>query len=358
MSKRPGTAAIGGFVLGALALLILGIFAMGGGKLFSKTAMFVLFFDGSVKGLNIGAPVDFKGVRIGSVTDIDLLFDRRDYSFKIKVMVETSPDAIGEIEAGDGKAILPHPDTRHLVQNLIQKGMRAQLGMQSLVTGQLFVNVDFYPDSPVELAGLEPKYLEIPTIPSKLERITRTVEKVPIDEIAQKLVSAVEGIERFINSNHAQEIVASFNGAAKEAQGLLCNVNARFDPLAQDLEETLVEIRQLMQRLNGQVDPVAKDLRQTVQSTHQLVVETDKRLGVLTTGMGETLKVTRDAVRQAQTTLATIDGAAGDNSALRHDLSNALKEISAAARSLRYLADYLEQHPESLLQGKNKDKVK
>jgi len=355
MSKKPNTVIIGSFVVGALALAVVGILIIGGGKFFTTRDKHVMFFEGAAKGLNIGAPVDFKGVRVGSVTDIKLLFDRRDLSFRIMVLVETDMDKITEIHTENSEKYVEKTDTKTLVEAVISQGLRAQLGMQSLVTGQLYVALDFHPDKPARLFGLETGYVELPTIPSSLEQISKTMEKVPVEAIAQKLVSAVEGIERFINSPHTQEVVASFNGAAKEAQGLLHHVNSRIDPLASNLEKTLADAQKLMQDLDSQVHPVASDFKETVKQARLLITNTDKRLGPVASGMEETLKVARSAVKQAEDTLNTLDKAAGDNSAFRYELSSSLRELSSAARSIRYLADYLEQHPEALLKGKGKN---
>ena len=355
MSKQPNTVIIGSFVVGALALAVLGILLLGGGKFFTTTETFVMFFDGAAKGLNVGAPVSFKGVRIGSVTDVKLLFDRRDMSFRIMVLSETDMNRFTEIHAVNSKERLEEIETDDLVEAIISKGLRAQLGMQSLVTGQLYVSLDFHPDKPARRLGLETEYTELPTIPSSLEQISKTIEKVPVEEIAQKLVAAVEGIERFINSSHAQEILASFNGAAKETQGLLQKLNNRIDPLASDMEKTLADARKLLQDIDGHINPIASELKETVKETRRFIANTDKRMGPVASGIEETLKVARSAVKQAEDTLSTLDKATGDNSALRYELSSSMRELTSAARSIRSLADYLERHPEALLKGKGKE---
>lgn len=355
MSKQPNTVLIGSFVTGALVLAIVGILIVGGGKLFTTKDKFVLFFEGSAKGLNVGAPVAFKGVRIGTVTDVKLLFDREALTFKIMVFAETETEKIDQIN-GDKHELDDDEKANTLIQAIIARGLRAQLGMQSLVTGLLYVDVDFHPDKPARIVGtVQTGRTEIPTIPSSLEAISKTIESIPVDQMAQKLVQAIEGIERFINSPHSQEIGQSVNGATKEAQTLLHNLNERIGPLVDNMEKTLIDARKLINEIDRQVPPVARDFKETAKQTRQLISNTDKRLGPLATGMEETLKAGRNAAKQAEDTLSTLDKAAGDDSSLRYDLSVTLREVSSAARAVRILADYLERHPEALLKGKGKE---
>lgn len=354
MSRRANTAVIGGFVLGALALTVAALLIFGSGKFFKDTSSYVLYFDGSVKGLNIGAPVNFKGVRIGSVTDIDLLFDANDLSFKIMVLIETAPDTVTEVRGEDEtNRVLEAYKSKDLIEALIGKGLRAQLGMQSLVTGQLYVNLDFYPNTPARILGLQTKYAELPTIPSSLEQISKTVERLPLEEIADKFVASLEGIERFINSPASREILDSLNTAVKDTQGLVRNINGRVDPVAVSLEQTLKEARKFLADLDGQVGPLVKDLRDTVKDTKALVKNMDARITSVASGVDGTLKSTQTALKQAESALTAVEGAIGSDSALRYELSVALKELSNAARSMHLLADYLERHPEALIRGKN-----
>jgi paraquat-inducible protein B len=355
MSMRANAKVVGGFVVSALALAAAGILFFGGGRFFAKTDNYVLFFGGSAKGLNVGAPVAFKGVKIGSVTDIRLLYDERDKSFKIMVTIATEPKAVTQIHTENG-AQTPAPGAakKSLIDTLIAAGLRAQLGMQSLVTGQLYVELDFHPDSPVRLVGLHTYYQELPTIPSKLEQLTKTVESLPLEEIVAKFTSALEGIERFINSPHSQEILVSLEATVKEAQSVLHNINERIAPLASGLDGTFADARKLLRDIDGQVNPLAGEIKAAARETRGLVTNVDKRLGPLTSSIEESFKAAHSALKQAESTLATVEGMTGESSSLRYELTNALKELSTAARAIRQLSDYLERHPEALLQGKAK----
>src|SRR5262249_51237258 len=150
----------------------------GGGKFFTQKQVFVAYFDESIKGLSIGAPVTFNGVKIGSVTDIKVVVARDEAKGWTPVFFEIEADRFQD-RAGHRVKFQPGaPDLKHL----IDRGMRAQLETQSLVTGQLAVSLDLHPGAPIRLTGLRPEPPEIPTIPSSSERIARTLENLPIDE--------------------------------------------------------------------------------------------------------------------------------------------------------------------------------
>jgi paraquat-inducible protein B len=143
MNRRISPALIGAFVIGAVALVVIAVISLGSGKFFRKTYEFVLYFQGSVNGLNVGAPVKYKGVEIGSVTDILLQLEEVEVD-RIPVIVELDAGKI----AGRGFTgnLLVDPAA---LQTAIDRGLRGQLRMESFVTGVLYVALDLYSNSPV-----------------------------------------------------------------------------------------------------------------------------------------------------------------------------------------------------------------
>jgi paraquat-inducible protein B len=356
MSRQASSTVIGAFVVGALGLAVVTLLVLGGNRFFAKTDKYVMFFEGSAKGLSVGAPVDLKGVRVGSVADIKLIFDPKDLFFRIMVVIETDPQVLTQLESNGVVSTLPREvDGKPLMNFLVDKGLRAKLGMQSLVTGQLYVGLDFDGSKPARLIGLQKAYPELPTVASRLEQLSKTVEAIPLDKIVEKVVGALEGIERFVNSPESQQIMASINGAAKDAQVLLQNVNGRIEPLSTHADQMLVEARGLLQRVDGSINPMAAEIKAAAKEAKIMVSNLDKDLVPITAGVDATLKAAQSAVKQAETTLVAVNGLFDDNSATLSEFSQTLKELSAAARSIRYLADYLERHPEALLQGKGKE---
>ena len=312
MSKQASKTLIGVFVVGALTLVVIGILLFGTGQFFSESKTYVLFFRGSVKGLNVGAPVSFRGVKIGQVTAIKARIDPRDYALSIAVYIKTTPGWLTPVaEEKTLDKIISSFERGKILQDLVtKKGLRAQLQLQSLVTGLLEIEFDFYPDAPLTLLGAEPNVPELPTIPSDMEKLQLTLSKfiskfdnLPIDEFVKRLTDIAAGIDRLINSPQTEENVRSLNATLKGLQSLVHN-------------------------LNNQVNPMSANIQ-------------------------ESFKAAKAALEQAQKTLAAVEGVAGDASSLRYQMGEALEQISDAARSLRVTAEYLDQHPEALIRGKD-----
>src|SRR5208283_1209649 len=174
MSKKVNKTVIGVFVVGALVLLMCSIVVFGSGELFKRTNKFVLYFDGSVKGLAIGAPVMFRGVSIGTVKDISLIYDSKAGTIMLPVIVE--------IEQGRIKGA-PSFGNLDGDKKMIALGLRGNLEVQSFLTGQLMISFDFYPDKPAKLRGIANQYPELPTLPSSPD-IFETMNEIPVKEIA------------------------------------------------------------------------------------------------------------------------------------------------------------------------------
>ena len=155
MSKAASKTLIGAFVIGAIALAVIAVIIFGSGKFFTKRPVYVMFFEGSVKGLNEGSQVNFRGVKIGSVKDIELKFDAKDLAFLIPVYVEIDPTKVTGFKGTIGR--------EEAWEELIQKGLRAQLELQSVLTGQLMINVTSFQVSRHDTLGWTrdiPKFLQ------------------------------------------------------------------------------------------------------------------------------------------------------------------------------------------------------
>lgn len=350
MSKQANTTVIGAFVVGAVVLLVAGVLVFGSGRLFSDKAEFVLFFEDSVKGLTVGSPVDFRGVKIGSVVAIKVVLDKKDQSLKIPVYIEIEPNrvALGSI-GNDLRTVSREQGLSSITELLIKQGLRAQLEMQSLVTGQLIVHLDFYPDKPVNLVGAEPKYPELPTVRSSLSELSKTVEKLPIGEIANKLMLTIDGLERLVNSSDLKDTMVSIGRTVKSAEEIAKTIEIEVKPIADRLDKTLGEAEKLFRNVDAHVKPIASEATLALKDTRGLINNVNGRVPQLVSTTEDTLIAAGLAMKKAQ---KAIDGVGGESSGVRFELNKALAELAAAARSIRGLSDYLQNHPEALLQGK------
>lgn len=327
MSKQPNKTLIGLFVIGAIVLIVAGLVVFGSGKFFKKVNRYVMFFDGSAKGLNVGAPVVFRGVKIGTVTAVNLIFLQDKKEFLVRVFVETDPEAIQVI----GNSVKLREQE---LPDLIERGLRAQLALQSFVTGLLMVSVDIFPDKPARLYGLDESRLEVPTIPTDLERLRKTLEEIPWQEIGRKVESIANGVDKLVNSPDLQASVKSLDNALKSANTLAQDLNAQVKPISESIRETLTAARSTLAQAEktlafreGASGEIAQDLKDTLASARA------------------TLDEVRKSAEAAKETVKRSDG-------LLFQINDTLQEISGLSQSLQNLADLLERNPDALIRGK------
>jgi paraquat-inducible protein B len=314
MSKQASPTLIGAFVAGAIGLIVAGILIISGGKLLltDKTS-FVLYFQGSVNGLNIGSPVSFRGVNIGTVTDIQIVVGDKDSDIQIPVVIEI--DNTKFISNQTGK---PRMDNDDSIADLVKAGLRAQLQLQSLLTGQLFIQIDFYPNTPVNLVSdgnYRWTHQEIPTIPTPIEKIGKLLESVPIDRIMEHITASIEGLDRLVNSEDLHQSIAALRVTLDDFRILVNNLDQQVGPLAANANLTLDDVRSTLQKAGSTLDDVSGTLQ------------------------------------QADTTLQSANNLLNDEQILTA-LDSALNEISSAAYAIRILAETINNQPESLLKGR------
>jgi paraquat-inducible protein B len=333
MNKKISPAMIGAFVLGAVALLIISILVFGSGRLFRQTREFVLYFDNSVNGLRIGAPVKLKGVEIGSVKDIRLQLEKGAEVNKIPVIIEIDLEKLTSRGARDVVAV----DREALRKEIVDRGLRGQLELESLVTGLLYVALDFFPGTPINLvqqATGNYEYPEVPTLPTTLEqakgavdRILNKLDEIDFKELGANLQATLKGVNRTVNSPEIESALRSL---------------ARVMP---KVDEAVVNIRNLAGTTEAKVKILADDLQQT---------SGDARLALKQAG--DALKQTQETMKRAEAAVANIETLSDLDSPVNYELVKGLRDISAAARSLRSLTDYLERNPRAPIFGKPNSK--
>jgi paraquat-inducible protein B len=327
VSKKANPTLVGTFVVGAIVLVIVAVTILGSGRLFRKTYEFVLYFEGSVSGLREGAPVKYKGVEIGSVTNILLQLDEGAEVNRIPIIIKLDANKISGRGVGGSLA-----DPAAL-KAAIDRGLRGQLQTESIVTGVLFVALDLVPDSPAQF--VQPpgsRYQEIPTITTTLQKaqdilgqLLTKLDDIDFKSLLTSVADAVKNIEGFAKNKDLQEAFAGVNRLVNKPE---------LHAAIRSLDQTVLKISQAA---DG-VQKVAGSL--------------DRSVATLSADLKETLTGVRDAVKQIQVTVANVDGFVDPNSPTSYELIKALKELSGAARSLKLMADYLERNPSALLFGK------
>lgn len=370
---RAHPAVIGAFVVGAIGLAIAGLLIFSSsGALFGRKFPVVMFFDDSVDGLAVGAPVAYRGIRLGQVTDIYSVIGSPRIAVAAKL--ERGPFLTPENPTGTDQM-------QRAMEQAIQQGLRAQLALQSLLTGHLYVSLVLRPDVPASLVGADKKRLEIPAIPSIMAQFEAGLQKVPLVNVPKVFYDTLEGTARLVQSPELGKALESVQPLVADARTLLQRLDKELPPLITSLRGTsdtarasLVDITQQLDRLAAQLDRVVaelgrdagrlmasltetsdtargtvKDLGGDLQKTLAQLVPRISALAVKLEDVSETLRAT---LATTDATFRNADGALTGGSPLGYQLQQALAEVAAAAHSLRALTEYLERHPESILSGK------
>jgi paraquat-inducible protein B len=268
---------------------------------------FLMYFDESVRGLSPGAPVEIKGIKIGEVVRIELLYDLRKYDFRIPVLVMIEPERMNALVTADGKVLRGDKMEETIggtmteshgimrPQRLVDKGMRAQLKTGNLLTGQLYIDLDFHEKVEPEKLRIDNGYMVFPTVPQPFERILQRVEN----------------------------ILGQFE-------------KVKFGDLGSDMQSTMEEVQLLLASIRTITDDLGK------KTLPQVNTETLPRLNA--------------AINDLRQTLDGIDQTIGADSALNYNVDRLSEEFILTIRSLRSLVDYLERDPQSLILGKEGEK--
>ena len=317
VSKQVSKTAIGAFVIGAIALVVAALVIVGSGKFFTTSIPCIFYFDSSVQGLSVGSPVSFRGVQVGEVREISLRFDPSRVEMEIPVRAVLFPHTIHLVSGQRGI---------NNMKKAIERGLRAQLQTQSLITGQLMIALDFSPDRPARYRG-DGEILEIPTVPTVIEQLAQVVKSIRFDEILEKLTQAVEGIEKLVNS---PDLAASIHS----------------------LDDTLKDIQSLARNLDSKIDPISGSVISAADEYGRLAKNLNTELASMSAGLEKTLASAQATAEMMEKTLSNSASITANGSPVMHELTRSLRELSDAARSMRTLADYLERNPESIIFGK------
>jgi paraquat-inducible protein B len=315
-------AAIGAFVFGGIVLGIGAIVLFGNFRLFQPTSTAAVVFQGSISGLSVGAPVTFRGVRVGAVERIVIQYEPKIRVAYIPVTVRLEPDRVRVAGQTREQAGLDLPA-------MIARGLRAELVTQSFVTGQSQIDLDFDPGSAAELHPDITTLVEIPTRQSAIQRVTQQLSELPLAELVGNTNAALISIRELSEKldNDLPPLVASLKTTSDNASQSLDVATKVIGDLQARLDATLGHIDTLTTNTDQQLIQRSADLHTLIASTNQTVLQT------------------RDIV-------AELKGATDPRGDLRTNLNATLRDLSAAAASLRGFASDVESNPQLLLTGR------
>lgn len=314
---------IGAFALGLIALL-----SFGGLSLFSKPQRFVVYFNESIHGLDLGSPVKLRGVRVGRVVDLNVQFDEAAKKSVVRVICEFNRNVIT-----DGKTELD-VTSREVLQELIDKGLRAQLGVIGLATGLLYVELDFrdpkeFPDS---RRTTDIKYAEVPSVLSTISEfqasftsIMTELKDIDFVSLASELNGLLADTRKQVNQLDVKELVAEWTKTAASVNDFVTSPDLK--ATMANLNSAAIEMRAVFAKLDGQIDPTAEKLGLTLEEARH----------------------TLDSFNSAALTLRQFINAQHD---LGSGANQAFVKLAEAAASVQRLADFLERNPQALLTGR------
>lgn len=320
MSKKANPTVIGLFVLGAVCLVVAAILTLGAGTLFEKTRRFVLFFEGDVGGLDVGAPLTYRGMRIGTVKKLQLELNTDTGQTLIPVYVEIEGSRlIFTGKAGKGMA--------YQIEHM---GLCGQLQSESLITGKKKIALVEYPDTPKQLVGADPSVLEIPTVPTLQETLLKTLVDLPLQSMVSNLNASLVSVANLVDSSEIKEAVAAISQSSDKLNGLLDNLGDTVPNLLQITAEAVEETRGFL-----------LEIKPAMTNLEPLMVLAQANLDVFQEVEAELLETLAEAKRLMS-----------DQSPVRYELNMTLDRIGGAADSIRQFIDYLQRHPEAFLAGK------
>jgi paraquat-inducible protein B len=275
MAKQVNRAMIGGFVLIAVGIMAASVVIFGSGDWFKKSLQYVLYFQESVKGLNVGSPVLYRGFPVGEVKRVVIRADMKDLKDNVLVYVEIYPESVVVVNEN-----MEMSNWKDRLSDLINRGLRAQLVPQSLITGKLIIELNVYADAPAaDMKNLDPDYEEIPTIPSTLSKLEGFLAKIDLQKISDKLVSILASADRILKNPDIEASISEFKGALVDARKLVGNVDSKVDPLTDNLNSTLTDARKLVNHVDGKVDPLAQALMEALESADAALKSVDDLVG-------------------------------------------------------------------------------
>jgi paraquat-inducible protein B len=313
--------AVGAFVLGGIVLALAAIVFFGNFNVFNPSIQAAVVFKDSIAGLSVGAPVTFRGVRVGAVESIAIEFDPKSKVAYIPVIVRLTPNRA----PGARRAETEPVD----LADLITRGLRAELNVQSFVTGQSEIDLDFDPSSPAVLHSDITTLPEIPTRLSTLQRATEQLSQLPLRELADNATATLQSLRGLAEKldHDLPPLVDSLKTTSDQSAQMVDTANQAIKTLQGRLDTTLTAISQVADTGTQQLNQRGSDLQTLLAASNQTMVQ----------------------VRDLLTDLKSLTS---DRAASRTNIDATLRDLAAAAASLRGFANDVERNPQLLLTGR------
>ena len=334
MTPRPNAARIGLFAIGGLALLVAAVALLFGARWFAPTDRAVLHFSGSIYGLQLGSPVVFRGVRLGTVVAMGLAQNKGELA--VPVQVELERERVGALLAGSAQG-------RDALVLLVKKGLSAKLATHSLLTGQLYIDLDLRPALAPQAVAAEGN-IEIPTTLTRFQSLQDQLDRVDLRRMSEDLSAMLSAARATLTGPELKKALAELSQASASMSRLLATLDQRAPALADAAQGTLAQAGQASVRVGGAADRVTGAADRV--SAAAAVVESALKPGA------PLMASVQKAADELALSAVALRAATSDDSASLQSVQRAMGDVSRAARSVRELADLIEQQPQALIRGR------
>lgn len=352
MIQRSNPRVIGGFVLLAVGLLVATILVFGSGRVLKKYTRALIYFQGSVSGLREGAPVEFRGVQIGTVQDISVKYDVQSRQLSIPVIVEIDPS---RIKVTGGRL---DDENRPSLDRMTENGLRAELRLQSFVTGQMAVQLSFQPRTEARLVGgPDLPYPEIPTVPSTFEQAT---------EILTELAKDAPELIRHLNTvlDDASTLLREFHGSGTSARDILTELQKFAKALGdsdRDMRATLQNLQKVtasLEKVSNHADTAVVEAGDTVKRLNRMLADNDGPIKTMIANFGKAgAGLGQLTDRLNQIAQDNRDGLKDFTSSGLYDLTNLIRDTQELVANLNRTIDDLRRNPSQFLFGQGQREV-
>ena len=334
MKTKISPTIVGMFVIGAVALAMIALLSFGGINFFSKPQRFVVYFDESIHGLDLGSPVKLRGVRVGRVVDLNVQFDTRNKHSVVEVICEFSRSTVKD-EIG----AMIDVSSRKELDKLIAQGLRAQLGVSGLATGLLFVELDFV-DAAIPVATVtgiaDPKFVVVPSVPSAISEfqasltvILNNLKGVDFAGLSREMSGLLVDARKQVNGLELARLSAEWTKAGTAVDELARS--ADFQKTFAHLNETIDQLSKMLASVEAQIQPAGVKLNETLTEAQAV------------------LKTFNEAAEAARHFISSQSG-------LGEETIRTMNQLTEAAAAVQRLAEFLERNPNALITGKKQPK--
>jgi phospholipid/cholesterol/gamma-HCH transport system substrate-binding protein len=339
-NKKIQPAVIGAFVVLSCLLFVIAVIIFGGNKLFEKENIVIAYFEGSLKGLSIGAPVTYRGVKVGQVKSIQIHIQKNAMNRQDVIIPVLIALTAGQSIMVDESHTPSKNGADEFLEAMCEQGLRAKLKMQSLVTGKRYIDLAFYENTTPLYRDQTGKHFEIPTLPSESYQFSRLVENINFEELYSKILNTLTSLESLtadlattLGDKKTQGLVDELSVATGSLNSILSKIDNNASPILEKIESSL-----------EQIDDLATNADQVVTSIDARLPPLIDEVATFIAHFDTTLLLADQVLHQAGKTLKP-------SSPLYFRLTEAIRQIEKTAGSIEDLSDFLYRHPNALILG-------